>query len=109
MDETEFETEAERTLGVMMDTLDEVVGDVADVDLEGGILTIVLDDGRQFVLNKHAPNRQLWLSSPVSGASHFDFANGAWTSTRGGAALHEIIANELSEITDQQINAADLK
>jgi frataxin len=30
-----------------------------------GVLTIRLGDKGTFVINKQAPNRQIWLSSPV--------------------------------------------
>ena len=108
MDETQFSALADQTLGMMMDTLDESIGDVAEVELQGGILTISLDDGRQYVVNKHAPNKQIWLSSPVSGAAHFDFAEGAWRSTRSGDALHGLLAAELTDITGVDIDPDDL-
>lgn len=108
MDDTEFETVAGETLARMMDVLDESIGDLAEVELQAGILTITLDDGRQYVINKHAPNRQLWLSSPESGAAHFDLHDGVWQSTRGGALLHEMLAAELSELTDTEVDPRSL-
>jgi frataxin len=100
MDERAFDTLADRTLQHLFGRLDGALAD-ADVDLRGGILTIELDDGRQYVINKHAPNRQIWMSSPVSGASHYehDAASGEWRSTRGGDALLPRLARELSELT----------
>lgn len=97
MDESRFETLADETLHRFMDAIDAALGDVLDVDLENGILKIELDDGRQYVINKHAPNRQIWLSSPVSGAAHFgyDAASGGWVSTRGAGNLAAILAAEL--------------
>jgi frataxin len=98
MDEREFETLAERTLRDLQAALEDALGDEAEVDLRGGILTVEFDDGRQFVLNKHTPNRQLWLSSPVSGAAHFNPAgSGAWLATRRGGALNAILAADLSQ------------
>jgi frataxin len=63
-------------------------------------MTVALADGRQFVLNKHAPNRQLWLSSPVSGAHHFVPADGGWRSTRGPETLAGLLAAELGVALD---------
>ncbi len=108
MDETEFETAADATLGKLMDVLDEMIGDAADVESQGGVLTITFDDGRQYVINKHAPNRQLWMSSPKSGASHFDLDGEVWWSTRGGDALHQMLATELSELTEIEIDPQSL-
>jgi frataxin len=101
MDERAFETLADRTLQHLFAQIDAELADVADVDLRGGILTVALDDGRQYVINKHAPNRQIWMSSPVSGASHYehDAASGEWRSTRGGAPLIPRLSAELAELT----------
>jgi frataxin len=103
MDESAFENLAEQTLA----RLEAGIEDQLDVDVEyrGGILTVELDDGRQYVINKHTPNRQIWLSSPVSGAAHFDYdqASQSWKSTRGGAILHDLLARELKAATGEDI------
>ena len=57
MDERAFDTLADRTLQHLFARIDAELADVADVDLRGGILTVALDDGRQYVINKHGPNR----------------------------------------------------
>jgi frataxin len=105
MDEKQFETLADRTLEALQARIDEVLGDTVDSEFRGGILTLELEDGRQYVVNKHAPNRQIWLSSPVSGAAHFnpDEAGKVWRSTRGGPALHDLLAAELSELAGQSL------
>lgn len=104
MDERAFDTLADRTLQHLFAQIDAELED-ADVDLRGGILTIALEDGRQYVINKHAPNRQIWMSSPVSGASHYehDAATGEWRSTRGGDPLMPRLARELAELTGTAI------
>jgi frataxin len=100
LDESAFETLADKTLQGFMDRIDEELGDTLDVDLDGGILTIELETGGQYVINKHAPNRQVWLSSPASGAAHFDFNGTTWVSTRDDAIiLPRLLANELATAT----------
>ena len=96
MDESAFHKLADQLLARLNATLEDGLED-ADVDLRGGILTVEFDDGRQYVINKHAPTRQVWLSSPVSGATHFehDPARGIWRSTRGEAVLTDLLAAEL--------------
>lgn len=102
--ESAFQAEADRTLADLLERIEDSLGDELDVDLQGGILTIDLATGGQYVINKHAPNRQIWLSSPVSGASHFGHQPGrGWISTRGGAHLHELLAQELSAATGTPI------
>lgn len=96
MDETSFERLAERTLARLMAAVEDALGDQAEVDLQGGILTIVLEAGGTYLINMHRPNRQIWLSSPKSGAWHFDLApDGDWVATKGGERLAGLLAREL--------------
>ena len=38
------------------------------------------------MLNKQVPNRQLWLSSPLSGPCRYEYVDGTWTHTRDGSS-----------------------
>ena len=40
-----FETIAENTLNILLDRIDDILGDEFDVDLNGGILNIELENG----------------------------------------------------------------
>jgi frataxin len=96
MSDSAFESMADSLLA----TLEEAIGDHADAELQGGILTVDGDAngvGGTWVLNKHAPTRQIWLSSPRSGAKHyaFDAASGLWQDTRGGGDLLTHLSSEL--------------
>jgi frataxin len=104
MDDSTFESLAEATLSRLQAQIEAAFDDV-DIELRGGILTLELDDGRAYVINKHTPNRQIWLSSPVSGATHFapDAQGRVWRSTRGEALLHPLLAAELAELTGRTI------
>ena len=82
MDESEFNKLADQALMGIADMIDDLLGDKIDVEIQSGILTLDLDRGGQYVINKHGPNREIWLSSPVSGAAHFKSVDGAWISTR---------------------------
>lgn len=92
MSDSEFETLADS----LLETLEEALGDHVDAELQGGILTIEGDAGT-WIVNKHAPTRQIWLSSPVSGARHYAFAPaaGRWQDTRDGGDLLEVLGGEL--------------
>jgi frataxin len=105
LDEGRFQTLADGTLDRLMTAVEEALGDAAEVELEGGILTIAPAPGGKYVLNKHAPMRQLWLSSPVSGAWHFAFdeAAGAWKSTRGAETLTEVLERDLAAATGRPV------
>ena len=99
MDETAFETLANQTLEDLFERLEDQLGDELEVDLEGGILTIELETGGQYVINRHAPNRQIWLSSPKSGAHHFGRQDDQWVSTRGNGDLLALLTDELGALT----------
>jgi frataxin len=60
------------------------------------------------VLNKQPPNKQIWLSSPISGPKRFDWViaqegmnskegsgQGDWVYMRDGSSLTEILRKEL--------------
>lgn len=80
----------------LLEYLEEAIGAHVDAELQGGVLTVEAGAGT-WVVNKHAPTRQIWLSSPKSGARHyaFDEASGLWQDTRGGADLLATLAAEL--------------
>jgi len=110
LDETRFATLADATLRRLMDAIDEAGADSLETDLRDGILTIDLESGGHYVVNKHAPNREIWVSSPASGAWHFAFDEGQreWRDTRSrGQAqpmtLHRLLSAELSVAADTPI------
>ena len=94
-----FETIAEKALNSILDRIDDALGDVFDVDLNGGILGVELENGAQYVINKNVPNCEIWMSSPLSGASHYylDDDLETWVDTRSGDKLFVLLARELSQ------------
>jgi iron-sulfur cluster assembly protein CyaY len=101
MDASQFETRADAALARLQEAVEAAAGDAVDAELVGGILTLELAGG-VYQINKHLPNRQIWLSSPVSGAWHFAWqagedGAGAWRATRGGERLEDLLGRELSE------------
>ena len=100
LDESRFTALADQVLEHLCDTVDDVLGDVVDADLHAGILTLSLSGGGQYIINKHAPNREIWMSSPVGGATHFTFADGQWVSTRDASVeLHAVLAAVQATLT----------
>ena len=92
MSDSAFEVRVDELLA----TLEEEIGRHEDADLQGGVLTVEAKRGT-WLLNKHAPTKQIWLSSPVSGARHyaFDAAADLWLDSRGGPDLLKLLADEL--------------
>ena len=98
-----FETHAENALQAVFEQVDNALGDQLEVDLDGGILSIELASGCQYIINKQAPNRELWMSSPVSGAKHFYFDEETenWVDTRSDGIFFDILSDELTQISGQ--------
>ncbi|MBM3508229.1 MAG: iron donor protein CyaY [Alphaproteobacteria bacterium] len=92
MNEQEFEALAAKTLATLAEAIEDAGG---DVELSSGVLTLTTDDGRTFLINKHAPLKQLWYSSPLSGAHHYEAKGGAWISTRDGTPFLAKLKAEL--------------
>jgi frataxin len=79
---------------------DEDEGGALDIDLHDGVLTIATHAGHTFVVSRHAPNRELWLSSPLTGGSHF-FYNpkvNDWALS-DGRTLTVVLSEEISQST----------
>ncbi|MCW9033276.1 MAG: iron donor protein CyaY [Rhodospirillales bacterium] len=106
LSESAFASLGKETLENMLDTIENNLGDFMDVDLVSGILKIELDEGGEYVINLHAPNQQIWMSSPVSGATHYSYdeASETWVSTKGEADLMEVLAAELSKTTGESFS-----
>lgn len=50
-----------------------------------------------YVLNKQTPNKQIWLSSPISGPSRFEQSDGKWKHYRTQEDILEMLNMEFNE------------
>ncbi|RAU21456.1 iron donor protein CyaY [Paramagnetospirillum kuznetsovii] len=95
LDESRFVSLADQLIEHIADAVEDAL-DKADADIQSGILTITLPGVGQWVINKHTPNREIWVSSPKSGAYHFAHNDGGWVSTRDASvAMVPLLAAEL--------------
>ena len=71
-------------------------------------MNITFPPNGTYVLNKQPPNRQIWLSSPITGPKRFDWvvrgddmgskegsATGDWVYLRDGTSLISLLRKEL--------------
>ena len=75
-----------------------------DVDFEEEVLKFEKDD-QIYILSFHEPTSQIWLSSPISGAHHFELKDKknfkSWFSTRDiKLNLYYLIHNEINKSND---------
>ncbi|KAH2379960.1 hypothetical protein KXV41_003381, partial [Aspergillus fumigatus] len=87
-------------------------GSDIDAHLIAGVMNISVPGVGTYVLNKQPPNKQIWLSSPISGPKRYDwvlegdqmhekqdtrpFGNGQWIYLRDGSNLTDLLNAELS-------------
>ncbi|GAA5912079.1 ferroxidase [Sporobolomyces salmoneus] len=80
--------------------------DPSSIDIEysasqcrkSGVLTVKLGEGKgTYVINKQPPNKQIWLSSPLSGPKRYDFdpKEKVWFYARDGSTMHGLLNEEL--------------
>ena len=96
--DTLFIAATDRVLAQVGDALDAALAQSdADVDwtVNEGILEIECEDGSKVIVNRHLPNRELWVAAQ-SGGFHFRAHEGRWQDTRDarelGDALTAILA-----------------
>jgi CyaY protein len=92
--ESEFVTIADQTLAAIGSALDAAVA-ATDADIDwtqnDGILEIECADGSKLIVNRHVPNREIWVAAKTGGF-HFAAAGGLWRDSRSGDELGSMLA-----------------
>ena len=91
--ETEFHQRADSTL----EQLESMLEVALDAELMGGILTIELPSGRQYLISKHGASGEIWVSSPASGGLRFGWRGGVWA-LPDGRELFELVTSEIESL-----------
>lgn len=89
MNESEFHRAADEVLARIESAAER--SEALDADLEAGILTLECPDGSRIIVNRQAPNREIWVAAR-SGGFHFAWRDGAWRDTRSGEELFASLA-----------------
>ena len=85
MTENEFNELADTVFDRIEQAIDASGTDI-EYNLNGPVLELEFADGSQIVINRHAPNREIWLAAK-SGGFHYAFQDGVWVSRRDGGEL----------------------
>ncbi|XP_073146344.1 frataxin, mitochondrial isoform X1 [Henckelia pumila] len=110
MQEDEYHKLANSTIHNLLQKLEEygdsVEIDGYDVDYGNEVLTLKLGSLGTYVINKQTPNRQIWMSSPVSGPSRFDWDqhSRAWIYRRTGQDLIKVLETELLQLCGEPVH-----
>jgi CyaY protein len=94
-----FLAAADATLAAIGAALDAAL-DTSDADvdwsLNDGILEIDCGKGGKLIVNRHVPNREIWVAAR-SGGFHFRADSGRWRDTRSGQDLPTTLPRLLQE------------
>ncbi|KAJ2710597.1 Mitochondrial matrix iron chaperone [Coemansia spiralis] len=98
------DTAMDKLVQFLEDVGDRIALDDYDVEYSQGVLTLAIGGTGTYVINKQPPNKQIWLSSPMSGPERYDFdlAHDAWFCRHTGESLGSLLARELSQALGTQ-------
>ncbi len=105
MDNTEFIEIAEDTLQKIFEAIEEADQEyLLEMDFMDGMLDIELPDGRKYIINRHNSSQQIWVSSPISGASHFSYEEDEeiWKDSADND-INEFLTQELKQVAGLNI------
>jgi len=85
MTENEFNELADAVFARIELALEGGDGDI-DYDSNGSVMEIEFVDGSKLIVNRHVPNREIWLAAK-SGGFHYALQNNSWLSQRDGSEL----------------------
>jgi len=106
----EYHERADAYFDALVSKLEALSEEREDVDVEysAGVLTLTLPPAGTYILNKQPPNKQIWLSSPISGPKRYDWVifgegqhekegggGGNWVYARDGSTLEHLLRKEV--------------
>ncbi len=106
MTESEFKEQIEEIIIQIEDALEELDNDI-DYESSDGMLTIVLENKSQIIINRQSAALQLWLAAK-SGGYHFDYINNddkkGWYDDRSGKLFFDTLNRCLTEQSGENID-----
>ncbi|TCD70038.1 Mitochondrial chaperone Frataxin [Steccherinum ochraceum] len=96
----------EKLLESLEGLLDEMGNPEFEVEYSSGVLTLKLADKGTYVINKQPPNKQIWLSSPISGPKRYDYVpeENDWIYSRDASSMGELLNTELTSSLEQEVD-----
>lgn len=105
MSEFEYDKVCKVSLENLCEYFEKLLEEVtdADVNLSDGVLTVMLGQNHgTYVINKQTPNRQIWLSSPISGPKRYDYIDSEWIYKHDGRSLNALLTQEMRQILQNE-------
>lgn len=85
MNESEFKEQADEVFERIEAAIDASDADI-EYDSNGTVLEMEFADGSKVIVNRHVPNKEIWLAAK-SGGFHYAMTDGRWFSQRDGSEL----------------------
>lgn len=85
MTESEFNELADAVFQRIEQAIDDSDTDI-DYDSNGTVMEMEFADGSKLIVNRHVPNREIWLAAKTGGF-HYALDNETWLSQRDGSEL----------------------
>lgn len=95
----DFSHHVQETFHHLVEEIEENYTDDLDLDIQEGFLQITSSQGDVWLLNRHSPTQEIWLSSPHNGGHHFSYEKNQekWLSHRAQSVdLHKFLKEEFS-------------
>jgi iron donor protein CyaY len=104
MEEQNFLTKSELFLQNLADNIEDADTEaVLSVEFHDGILEIIDDNDKTYVINQHSATQKIWYSSPYSGADYFSYQQDKWCN-KNQLELKTKLAAELKNFYTITIN-----
>lgn len=77
-----------------------------EINEKDGVCELKLGDLGTYVINKQAPNKQIWWSSPLSGPKryNYDVKTKAWRNSRDGHFMYDLLNQEITSLIKQEFD-----
>lgn len=91
MTDNEYHQRVDAILLALEESIDTIEQVDLDYESSGSILTIDFPNQTKLILNKQAPNQQIWLATKYDG-HHFDWTGEQWIDNRSGKEFWQLLS-----------------
>lgn len=91
MTESDFNRRVEKIFACIEQAVDGAEADIG-CSVQEGIMELEFGDGSKIIINRHSPNREIWVAAK-SGGFHYGWNGQTWINTRDGSELLSALRN----------------
>lgn len=102
MNEREFNQQAAEVFSHIETALDNSDADI-DCNLNEGVMELEFADDSKIIINRHAPNQEIWVAAR-SGGFHYARKGNDWINTRDGSELFASLETLINQQSGEEID-----